>query len=48
LRRAGAVTIAQDESTSTVYGMPQVARRLDAAMHVLPLNAIAPLIMRSV
>jgi len=48
LRRAGAVTIAQDEATSTVYGMPQVARRLDAAMHVLPLNAIAPLIMRSV
>lgn len=47
LRRAGAVTIAQDQATSTVYGMPQAARRLDAATHVLALPDISPLIMRS-
>ncbi len=47
LRRAGAVTIAQDEATSTVYGMPHAARRLDAATHVLALQDIAPQIKRS-
>jgi two-component system chemotaxis response regulator CheB len=42
LRRAGAETIAQDEATSCVYGMPRVARELGAACRVLPLPEIAP------
>jgi two-component system, chemotaxis family, protein-glutamate methylesterase/glutaminase len=47
LRRGGGVTIAQDEETSVVYGMPQAARRLQAAMEVLPLQDIAAAVMRS-
>jgi two-component system chemotaxis response regulator CheB len=42
LRRAGADTIAQDEASSCVYGMPRVARELGAACRVLPLTEIAP------
>ncbi|NEX45295.1 chemotaxis response regulator protein-glutamate methylesterase [Rhodobacter sp. ETT8] len=42
LHRAGAVTIAQDEATSVVWGMPAAAVDLGAAKHVLPLGAIAP------
>jgi len=42
LRRVGALTIAQDEATSVVFGMPGEAVRLGAARHVLPLGAIAP------
>jgi two-component system chemotaxis response regulator CheB len=41
LRRRGAVTIAQDEASSVVYGMPREAARLGAAQHVLPLDDIA-------
>jgi two-component system chemotaxis response regulator CheB len=40
IRRAGGVTVAQDEATSVVYGMPREAALLDAARHVLPLAAI--------
>ena len=36
LRSRGAITIAQDEGTSIVHGMPGEAIRLGAAMHVLP------------
>ena len=35
-------TIAQDEASSTVYGMPKAAVALDAAVEVLPLGRIAP------
>ncbi len=42
MRDAGAVTIAQDEKTSTVYGMPREAARLGAAVHILPLPEIGP------
>jgi two-component system, chemotaxis family, protein-glutamate methylesterase/glutaminase len=41
LKRAGARTIAQDEATSIVFGMPREAIRLGAADHVLPLPRIA-------
>ena len=41
LRQAGWLTIAQDEATSVVYGMPQAARQLDAAMRILPVHEIA-------
>lgn len=40
LRRAGAITVAQDEESSIVYGMPREAAILGAAGHVLPLAAI--------
>jgi two-component system chemotaxis response regulator CheB len=42
IRRAGGVTIAQDEATSVVYGMPREAALLGAAMSILPLNDIGP------
>ncbi len=40
LREAGARTMAQDEETSVVFGMPREAIRLGAAQHVLPLERI--------
>lgn len=42
VRHAGGVTIAQDESTSVVFGMPREAIRLGAADQVLRLDQIAP------
>ncbi len=42
IRRAGGMTIAQDEATSVVYGMPREAVQLGAAQHILPLNDIGP------
>ena len=42
LRDAGAVTIAQDEATSVVYGMPREAALLGAAERILPLREIGP------
>jgi two-component system chemotaxis response regulator CheB len=44
MRDRGAVTIAQDEESSVVYGMPGEAFKLDAASHVLPPEAIAELL----
>lgn len=38
MRRAGATTLAQDEATSVVFGMPREAIRLGAADRVLPLS----------
>jgi two-component system response regulator WspF len=40
LRAAGWHTIAQDEATSVVWGMPGAAHRLGAAVETLPLGAI--------
>ncbi len=42
VRQAGGFTIAQDEATSVVYGMPGEAVGLDAAERILPLGDIAP------
>lgn len=42
LRHAGGITIAQDEATSVVYGMPREAACLGAAQQVLRLGEIAP------
>jgi len=42
VRRAGGATIAQDETTSVIYGMPREAVLLGAAERVLPLSAIGP------
>jgi two-component system chemotaxis response regulator CheB len=41
MRRAGAHTIAQDEATCVVYGMPREAVELGAAARILPLNSVA-------
>jgi two-component system chemotaxis response regulator CheB len=38
---AGAPTIAQDEATSVVWGMPGAAVKLGSAQHVLPLHRVA-------
>ena len=38
LRRAGGLTIAQDEATSVIYGMPREAALLGAAARILPLG----------
>lgn len=45
MRRAGARTIAQDERSSVVFGMPREAIALGAAEQVLPLEEIAPALM---
>ena len=47
LRRRGHVTIAQDEQTSVVFGMPRAAQRMGAAMRVLPLDEIAAAIVQA-
>jgi two-component system chemotaxis response regulator CheB len=41
MRRAGASTVAEDESTAVVFGMPAAAIRLSAAGTVLPLDRIS-------
>ena len=41
MRQAGARTIAQDQATAVVFGMPREAIRLGAAEEVLPLGRIA-------
>jgi two-component system chemotaxis response regulator CheB len=46
IRRAGGFTLAQDESTSVIYGMPREAVLLDAAQVVLPLDKIGPQIVQ--
>jgi two-component system chemotaxis response regulator CheB len=42
IRRAGGLTIAQDEASSVVYGMPREAALVGAAEHILPLKDIGP------
>ncbi len=46
LRRAGWHTIAQDEASSVVYGMPKAAAELGAAIEILAAGAIAPSLLR--
>ena len=48
LRRRGWHTLAEDEATSIVYGMPRAAAELFAAEKILPLSAIADAIMQGV
>lgn len=44
LKNSGAVTIAQDESSCLVFGMPQSAIEIGAVNKILPLSEIAPTI----
>nr|WP_315402218.1 chemotaxis-specific protein-glutamate methyltransferase CheB [uncultured Duganella sp.] len=44
MRRAGHTTIAQDQASSAVYGMPRAAAELDAAQMILPLTKIGPVL----
>lgn len=46
LKKAGWHTIAQDEATSVVYGMPKAARDLDAATEILSITQIAESILK--
>jgi two-component system chemotaxis response regulator CheB len=46
VHRSGGLTIAQDEATSAVFGMPGEAVRLGAAQHVLPVDQIGPALGR--
>jgi two-component system chemotaxis response regulator CheB len=45
MREAGALTIAQNEATCVVFGMPREAIRRGAAKFVLPLDRIAAAVM---
>ena len=48
LRKAGWLTIAQDEATSVVYGMPRAAAEVGAAQQVLPIQEIGAAIAERV
>ena len=47
LRDTGAHTVAQDEATCVVFGMPKEAIKLGAAERVLPLQNISTEILRA-
>lgn len=47
LRQAGAHTIAQDQASSAIYGMPKAAAELGAAVDILALDAIGPALLKS-
>ena len=41
MRQQGFLTIAQDQQSSSVYGMPKAAAAIDAAVEIRPLGSIA-------
>ena len=45
MKESGAHTMAQDEATCVVYGMPKEAVKLGAAEKVVPLSGVAPTII---
>jgi two-component system, chemotaxis family, protein-glutamate methylesterase/glutaminase len=47
MKVAGADTVAQNEETSVVFGMPKEAIKLDAVNKILPLDKIAPYVNRT-
>lgn len=47
MRERGYLTIAQDQATSAVYGMPKAAAALDAASDILPLPRIAARLIKA-
>lgn len=48
LKQRGAYTIAQDEATSVVFGMPQEAIKLGGAKTILPVAEITPRLLKLV
>ncbi|HEY9069620.1 MAG TPA: chemotaxis response regulator protein-glutamate methylesterase [Candidatus Ozemobacteraceae bacterium] len=46
MKEAGAITVAQDEATSIVFGMPNEAIKRGGVDHVLPLHRIAREVLR--
>jgi two-component system chemotaxis response regulator CheB len=48
MKQAGAKTIAQDEKSCVVFGMPKEAIRLGAADKVVPLGHVTQEILRMV
>jgi two-component system chemotaxis response regulator CheB len=46
LRVGGGHTIAQDEQSSIIFGMPRAAIELDAAEMILPLEKVGPQIIK--
>ncbi|MBI1389519.1 MAG: chemotaxis-specific protein-glutamate methyltransferase CheB [bacterium] len=48
MHETGALTIAQDQASCVVFGMPKEAIKLGGASHVMPLDQIAPFLVRSV
>lgn len=46
LRERGAYTIAQDEASCVVYGMPKAAADINAAVDILPIDSIAPTLIK--
>ncbi len=46
MREAGAHTVAQDEASCVVYGMPREAARLGAAVEIVDLGHVAEVVMR--
>jgi two-component system response regulator WspF len=48
LRQAGWLTLAQDQATSIVYGMPHAAVQMGAASRILPLPQLAPTILAEI
>ncbi len=48
MKEGGAPTIAQDEASCVVFGMPKEAIKLNAADHVVPLNRISRKILQLV
>jgi len=47
IRRVGGRTIAQDEASSVVWGMPGAAVEIGAAETLLPIEEIAPALLAS-
>ena len=48
LREAGAITMAQDEATCVVYGMPKAAVDIGATEHVFPLDKMSKALTKAV
>ena len=46
MKNAGAATIAQDEKSCVVFGMPREAIKLNAVDKIMPLNQITPALLR--
>ena len=48
MREAGAITLAQDEESSVVYGMPKTAAEIGAANYIIPLENMTAKILECV